>query len=422
VPDNSEAVTRLAREESGHVLALLTHRFGLDVADDAVQDALVEALNWAVVPGNPAAWLYTVARNRAVDRVRREAAAARRLARAAPDLVLDAERTGLGGEHGGPGGNDEEVPDMIDDAHYSGDEHLRLLLLCCHPALSRDAQVALTLRLVGGFTTAEIAGAFLLPEQTLAQRIVRAKRKIRDAGIPLSIPEDLTARVDALLTVVYFIFNEGYLSRGSGAGARLDLVEEAIRLTITAREVLPGNPEVEGLLALELYARARHDTRFRGDELVVLEHQDRTRWDGELIEQANGLLRSALARLQPGPFQTQAVIARHHATARTAADTDWPAIASAYAVLLAMTGGSPVVALNRAVAVSMADGPDAGLRVLAEITGLENYHLYWATQAELLLRAGDADAAAHAFARARKLAKNAAEQQHLDRRIAQLRP
>ena len=362
------------------MLALLTHRFGLDVADDAVQDALVEALNWAVVPGNPAAWLYTVARNRAVDRVRREAAAARRLARAAPDLVLDAERTGLGGEHGGPGGNDEEVPDMIDDAHYSGDEHLRLLLLCCHPALSRDAQVALTLRLVGGFTTAEIAGAFLLPEQTLAQRIVRAKRKIRDAGIPLSIPEDLTARVDALLTVVYFIFNEGYLSRGSGAGARLDLVEEAIRLTITAREVLPGNPEV------------------------------------------NGLLRSALARLQPGPFQTQAVIARHHATARTAADTDWPAIASAYAVLLAMTGGSPVVALNRAVAVSMADGPDAGLRVLAEITGLENYHLYWATQAELLLRAGDADAAAHAFARARKLAKNAAEQQHLDRRIAQLRP
>ncbi|MEV8253319.1 sigma-70 family RNA polymerase sigma factor [Rhodoglobus sp. NPDC076762] len=422
MPDNSEAVTRLAREESGHVLALLTHRFGLDVADDAVQDALVEALNWAVVPDNPAAWLYTVARNRAVDRVRRDAAAARRLARAAPDLVLAAERTGLGGEHGSPGGNDEEVLDMVDDAHYSGDEHLRLLLLCCHPALSRDAQVALTLRLVGGLTTAEIAAAFLLPEQTLAQRIVRAKRKIRDAGIPLSIPEDLTSRVDALLTVVYLIFNEGYLSRGSGAGARLDLVEEAIRLTITARELLPGNPEVEGLLALELYARARHDTRFRGDELVLLEHQDRTRWDGELIEQANGLLRSALARLQPGPFQTQAVIARHHATARTAADTDWPAIASAYAVLLAMTGGSPVVALNRAVAVSMADGPDAGLRLLAEITGLENYHLYWATHAELLLRAGDEDAAAHAFARARELAKNAAEQQHLDRRIAQLRP
>ncbi|MEL0626179.1 sigma-70 family RNA polymerase sigma factor [Salinibacterium amurskyense] len=420
MPDNSEAVTRLAREESGHVLALLTHRFGLDVADDAVQDALVEALNWAVVPDNPAAWLYTVARNRAVDRVRRDAAAARRLARAAPDLVLAAERNGASGGNDGPGGNDEEVPELIDDAHYSGDEHLRLLLLCCHPALNRDTQVALTLRLVGGLTTAEIAAAFLLPEQTLAQRIVRAKRKIRDAGIPLSIPEDLTLRVDALLTVVYLIFNEGYLSRGSATGARIDLVEEAIRLTITARELLPGNPEVEGLLALELYARARHDTRFRGDELVLLEHQDRTRWDGELIEQANGLLHSALARRQPGPFQTQAVIARHHATARAAADTDWPAIASAYAVLLAMTGGSPVVALNRAVAVSMADGPDAGLRLLAEITGLENYHLYWATRAELLLRAGDADAAAKAFARARDLATNAAEQQHLDRRIAQL--
>jgi len=417
VPDISEAVTRLAREESAHVLALLAHRFGLDVADDAVQDALVEALNWGTIPDNPAAWLYTVARNRAVDCVRRDAATARRLARSAPDLLSAAEQNNSDRDCGG---NGEEVPEMIDDAHYLGDEHLRLLLLCCHPALARDTQVALTLRLVGGLTTAEIAAAFLLPEQTLAQRIVRAKRKIRDAGIPLSIPEDLTSRVDALLTVLYLIFNEGYLSRGSAAGARIDLVEEAIRLTITARDLLPENSEVEGLLALELYARARHDTRFRGDELILLEQQDRTRWDGELIEQANGLLRGALSRLQPGPFQTQAVIARHHATARTAADTDWPAIASAYAVLLAMTSGSPVVALNRAVAVSMADGPDAGLRLLNDITGLDNYHLYWATQAELLLRAGDANAAASAFARARELATNAAEQQHLDRRIAQL--
>ncbi|GAA1216967.1 RNA polymerase sigma factor [Rhodoglobus aureus] len=405
--DISEAVTRLAREESAHVLALLAHRFGLDVADDAVQDALVEALNWATIPDIPAAWLYTVARNRAVDRVRRDAAAARRLARAAPDLLpydLD----------------DEEVtPDMIDDAAYSSDEHLRLLLLCCHPALNRDTQVALTLRLVGGLTTAEIAAAFLVPEQTLAQRVVRAKRKIRDAGIPLTIPADLSLRVDALLTVLYLIFNEGYLSRGSVSGARVDLVEEAIRLTITARELLPNNPEVEGLLALELYARARHDTRFNGDELVLLDQQDRTRWDGELIEQANGLLHSALARLRPGPFQTQAVIARHHATARTAADTDWPAIASAYSMLLVMTG-SPVVALNRAVAVSMADGPDVGLRLLDDVTGLDEYHLYWATKAELLVSSGDVDAAAPAFARARELATNGAEKQHLDRRIAEL--
>ncbi|MGV8852281.1 MAG: RNA polymerase sigma factor [Rhodoglobus sp.] len=348
-----------------------------------------------------------MARNRAIDRVRRDAAAARRLARAAPDLL--------------PHDVDQEVtPAMIDDAHYSGDEHLRLLLLCYHPALNRDAQVALTLRLTGGLTTAEIAAAFLVPEQTLAQRIVRAKRKIRDAGIPLSIPHDLTLRVDALLTVLYLIFNEGYLSRGSTAGARIDLVEEAIRLTITARELLPGNAEVEGLLALELYARARHDTRFQGDELILLEQQDRTRWDGELIEQANELLHGALGRLQPGPFHTQAVIARHHATARIAADTDWPAIASAYSVLLTMTGGSPVVALNRAVAVSMADGPDAGLRLLDNVTGLENYHLYWATKAELLVRAGDVEAAAPAFARARKLATNGAEQKHLDRRLRAL--
>jgi RNA polymerase sigma-70 factor (ECF subfamily) len=390
------------------VLALLAHRFGLDIADDAVQDALVEALNWAAVPDSPAAWLYTVARNRAVDRVRRDAAEARRLARAAPELVRDQD------------GDEEVTPDMIDDAHYSGDEHLRLLLLCCHPALNRDTQVALTLRLVGGLTTAEIAAAFLVPEQTLAQRIVRAKRKIRQAGIPLTIPADLTLRVDALLTVLYLIFNEGYLSRGTGAGARVDLVEEAIRLTITAHELMPDNAEVEGLLALELYARARHDTRFNGEELVLLDQQDRTRWDGELIEQANGLLRSALARMQPGPFQTQAVIARHHATARTAEDTDWPAIASAYSVLLAMTGDSPVVALNRAVAVSMADGPDAGLRLLEDVTGLDEYHLYWAARAELLVRAGDVDAAAPAFVRARQLATNGAEQRHLDRRIAEL--
>ncbi|EAR24916.1 putative RNA polymerase ECF-subfamily sigma factor [marine actinobacterium PHSC20C1] len=390
------------------MLALLTHRFGLDVADDAVQDALVEALNWRSIPESPAAWLYTVARNRAVDSIRREAAAARKLSRAAPELL--------------PYDDDEEVtPTMIDDAHYSGDEHLRLLLLCCHPALNRDAQVALTLRLVGGLTTAEIAAAFLVPEQTLAQRVVRAKRKIRDAGIPLTIPADLTLRVDALLTVLYLIFNEGYLSRGTGSGARVDLVEEAIRLTITAHELMPANAEVEGLLALELYARARHDTRFTGDELVLLDQQDRTRWDGELIEQANGLLNRALARMQPGPFQTQAVIARHHATARTAVDTDWPAIASAYSVLLAMTGGSPVVALNRAVAVSMADGPDAGLRLLREVTGLDDYHLYWATKAELLLRSGDSDAAAPAFVRARELATNRSEQLHLDRRIAELR-
>ncbi|SMH32231.1 RNA polymerase sigma-70 factor, ECF subfamily [Rathayibacter oskolensis] len=409
----TDAVTRLAREESGHVLALLASRFhDLDLADESVQEALIEALRWTEVPENPAAWLYTVARNRAIDRIRRAAAAERRERRAATDRAVLEHARSLG-ETG------EEEPEMIVDEADVGDEHLRLVLLCCHPALGLDAQVALTLKLVGGLTTAEIAAAFLLPEPTLAQRIVRAKRKIREAGIPLSIPADLDGRVDALLRVLYLVFNEGYLSRGTTGGARVDLVEQAIRLTIQAVALLPADPEVEGLLALELYARARIDARFDGDDLVLLEDQDRSRWDLELIEQANGVLDRAMRRSRPGPFQVQAVIARYHANARTAGDTDWPAIASAYARLETMTP-SPIVALNRAVAIAMADGAPAGLAALERVSGLDEYHLYWAARAELLLRSGAVDAAASAFARARALAVNPAEQRHLDRRISRL--
>jgi RNA polymerase sigma-70 factor (ECF subfamily) len=404
VTEVTEAVTRLAREESGHVLALLTHRFGdLDLADEAVQDALVEALAWTTVPDNPAAWLYTVAKNRAIDRLRRQETARRRLAAAAPDLVAETER--------------EEEPDMIVDHADVGDEHLRLVLLCCHPALDRDTQVALTLRLVGGLTTQEIAAAFLVPEATLAQRIVRAKRKIRDAGIPLSIPAHLDERVDALLTVLYLIFNEGYLSRGSDDPIRVDLVTEAVRLTRQAAALLPDNAEVEGLLALELFAAARTDSRLADGELVLLEDQDRSTWDLALIDRANRQLVHALGLMQPGPFQVQAVIAAHHANARTAADTDWAAIASAYAQLYAMTG-SPVVALNRAVAVSMADGPRAGLALLDAIDGLDDYYLLHAARGELLHRCGEANAATSAFRTARRLANNPAERRHLDRRIA----
>jgi RNA polymerase sigma-70 factor (ECF subfamily) len=402
VPD---AVTRLAREESGRVIALLAHRFGdLDLADDAVQDALLEALQWNEIPDNPAAWLYTVARNRAIDRLRREASARRRLLSAAPDLLSASDHSA------------QEVPAMIVEHTDVGDEHLRLALLCCHPALDRDSQVALTLRLVGGLTTVEIAAAFLLPEATLAQRIVRAKRKIRDAGIPLTIPAALDERVEALLTVLYLIFNEGYLSRGSTATVRVDLVDEAVRLTRQALTLLPGNAEVEGLLALELFTRARSDARIAGGELVLLEDQDRTTWNLSEIDAANRVLVAALARMSPGPFQLQAVIAAHHANAPTAADTDWPAIAGAYAQLSAMTA-SPVVALNHAVAVAMADGPRAGLVLLDRIAGLDDYHLYWAARGELLVRSGDKDASARAFRRARELATNPAEQRHLDRRI-----
>lgn len=411
-----EALTRLAREESGRIIALLASRFGLDAADEAVQDALVEALNWASVPDNPAAWLHTVARNRAIDRIRREQAALRRTRDAAADLaVLTPE------SHDPFGDTGEEEVDAVVELGRVGDERLRLILLCCHPALAAEAQVALTLRLVCGLTTDEIAAALLVPEPTVAQRIVRAKRKIRDARIPLSVPENLGERLDVVLGVVYLVFNEGYLSRGRRSGARVDLVDEALRLTLAVLAEVPGDPEIEGLLALELYAKSRLATRFSSGILVLLEDQDRTRWDLALIEEANLILDAAMRRLAPGRFQLQAVIARYHANARTYADTDWTAIAAVYA-RLADIDPSPVVALNRAVAVAMADGPRAGLALLDGIRGLESYHLWWATQGELLARTGEQDAAIAAFERARGLATNPAELAHLQRRLDQVRP
>ena len=411
-----EALTRLAREESGRIIALLASRFGLDAADEAVQDALVEALNWASVPDNPAAWLHTVARNRAIDRIRREQAALRRTRDAAADLaVLTPE------SHDPFGDTGEEEVDAVVELGRVGDERLRLILLCCHPALAAEAQVALTLRLVCGLTTDEIAAALLVPEPTVAQRIVRAKRKIRDARIPLSVPENLGERLDVVLGVVYLVFNEGYLSRGRRSGARVDLVDEALRLTLAVLAEVPGDPEIEGLLALELYAKSRLATRFSSGILVLLEDQDRTRWDLALIEEANLILDAAMRRLAPGRFQLQAVIARYHANARTYADTDWTAIAAVYA-RLADIDPSPVVALNRAVAVAMADGPRAGLALLDGIRGLETDHLWWATQGELLARAGEQDAAIAAFERARGLATNPSELAHLQRRLDQVRP
>ncbi len=405
-----DALVRLAREESGRVIAILARRFrDLDLADEAVQDALVEAAeNWprAGVPDNPAGWLMTVARNRAIDRIRRAASARRRTLEAAQELTREPE---------------EPEEDMIVDEGSVGDEHLRLMLLCCHPALDRDAQVALTLRLVGGLTTAEIASAFLTPTATLAQRIVRAKGKIRDAGIPLSIPAALDERIDALLAVLYLIFNEGYLSRGGGdAAIRVDLVDQALRLTRLAAQLMPDTAEVEGLLALELYSHARLDSRVDGaGDLVLLADQDRTRWLLDEVGEANLVLRGALQRMRPGPYQLQAIIAGHHANARTADETDWPAIVRAYGQLASMTT-SPVVALNHAVAVAMADGPRAGLAMIEKIVGLERYHLLHSTTAELRLLSGDRDAARTSFASARALTDNPAELRHLDRRIASL--
>jgi RNA polymerase sigma-70 factor (ECF subfamily) len=405
----ADALTRLAREESGRVLALLTRRFGdLDAADDAVQDALITALTaWqSGVPESPAAWLYTVARNTLIDQVRRDRASRRRLEASAPELTAHHTTTDA-----------EEEDDLIMDASSLGDERLRLLLLCCHPALDRDTQVALTLRLAGGLTAAEVAAAYLLPEATLTQRVVRAKRKIREAGMPLTIPANLDERVDALLRVLYLIFNEGYLSRGSAHVTRVDLVLEAIRLTRQVVDELPASAEAEGLLALELYHHARSGTRVNGlGELVLLEHQDRTGWNLDVITEANARLHSAMTRMSPGPYQVQAIIAGHHANARTAADTDWAAIAELYAQLGRMAP-NPVVELNRAVAIAMADGPLAGLAVLDRLTGLDEYHLFHATRGELLARAGRPAAAS--FERALQLTSNEAERRHLARRAAE---
>lgn len=413
-----EALTRLAREESGRVLALLARRFGdLDLADESVQDALTEAARtWPQrgVPDNPAGWLLAVARRKAIDRLRRTSSARRRTMAAAAELAVD------GSEPPPPGS-----PLIVDDPGSCSvdDDRLRLMLLCCHPALGREAQVALTLRLVGGLSAAEIAAAFLVPEPTLAQRIVRAKRKIRDAGIPLRIPADLDPRIEVVLSVLYLVFNEGYLSRSdSGDVVRVDLVDEAVRLTELLAALVPDHPEVLGLLALQRFHRARLATRTDAvGDLVLLDHQDRSRWDRGEIAAANALLHRAIGQMRPGPYQVQAVIAGYHANAPTAAHTNWPAIAAAYRQLVSMTG-SPVVQVNHAVAVAMVEGPAAGLAVLDTLEGVDGYHLFHAARAELLARAGRPADAAAAFTRARDLTGNPAEQRHLARRLRESDP
>jgi RNA polymerase sigma-70 factor, ECF subfamily len=419
----SEAVTRMAREESGRVVALLTRRFrDIDLADEAVQEALIEATaTWPDrgIPSNTAGWLLTVARRKALDQLRKQASAQRRIQAASPELA-DA----------GPTDSPRPVPQhptaMIvenpdGDSPVDGDdEHLRLILLCCHPALDRDAQVALTLRLVGGLTTTEIAYAFLLPEPTMAQRIVRAKRKIREAGMAMTMPTDIDQRIAAVLSVLYLVFNEGYLSRGdSSLAVRIDLSDEAIRLTRIVA-TLTAAAEVQGLLALQLFHHARLSTRtnINGD-LVLLEDQDRSLWDLKEIDEANRLLHGAMRQLQPGAFQIQAIIAGYHANARTAADTDWSAIAGAY-VHLGKVAPSPVVQLNHAVAVAMADGPYAGLALLDQLRDqgeLQTYHLFHSALGELLIRAERPLEAVTAFEQAIKLTTNPAEFRHLHTRL-----
>jgi len=378
-----------------------------DLAEDAVQEAFAEALRtWLTrgVPENPRAWITTTARNRAIDRLRRE----RTLAQKTETLGRLAELEALGG----------------DETDVSGipDDQLRLIFTCCHPALGMEARVALTLRTLGGLSTAEIARAFLVAEPAMGKRIVRAKAKIRDAAIPYRVPppELLPERLPGVLAVLYLVFNEGYAST-SGALVRVDLCDEALRLARLVAELMPHEPEAAGLVALMLLHHSRRDTRLSPEgDLVLLEEQDRSRWDHDMIDEGLTVLDRALGEREPGPYQVQAAIAALHAQAPRAEDTDWPEIAGLYGALGRMTP-TPVVALNHAVAVAMADGPDRGLGMVDSLEKeLGGYYLFHAARADLLRRMDRRSEAASAYRRALDLATNDTERAYLERRLAEM--
>jgi RNA polymerase sigma-70 factor (ECF subfamily) len=393
---DASAIERVFRAEYGRAVSVLVRVFGgIDIAEEAVQEAFaVAAARWpsAGLPPSPAGWIITTARNRAIDRLRREASRDDRHAQA---QLLHAREEPAG------------------EAAVS-DDRLRLIFTCCHPALAPSAQVALTLRLLGGLSTAEIARAFLVPEPTMAQRLVRAKAKIRAAGIPYRVPAEaeLPDRLRAVLAVVYLIFNEGHTASSGDQLVRDDLCAEAIRL---ARLLMPDEPEVMGLLALLLLIQARRAARTAaGQELVLLADQDRARWDRGLIAEGQAIVRACLQRGQPGPYQIQAAINAVHSDAASAADTDWRQILQLYDQLLIVTP-SPVAALNRAVAVAEVDGPGQALGVLDELH-LDGYHLFHAIRADLLRRLGRSADASAAYAAAIALTANTAERAFLQRR------
>ena len=403
------------RVEGRRVLASLTRTLGsLDLAEDAVQDAAVAALErWPIdgVPADPRAWLTVVARNRALDRLRREA---KRPGKEA--LTLD------GASDGTVGGTMERFDGDPLAESVVRDDQLRLIFTCCHPALGLEARVALSLRTLCGLTTAEIARALLVPDATMAKRLVRAKQKIAVAHIPYRVPRDheLPDRLPAVLGVVYLVFTEGHTATSGDDLVRVDLCDEAVRLARLLRELLPDEAEVAGLLGLLVLTDARRATRVdAAGEIVLLADQPRDRWDGDLIDEGSALVTEALRRSggSPGPYQLQAAIAACHANAPTYEATDWRQIAELYR-LLEERAPSPVVSLNRAVAVAERDGPAAGLAMAMSVAGLESFHLWHSTQASLLERLGRRDDAAVAYRHALACEPSEPERRFLVRRLA----
>ncbi|MGZ9159911.1 MAG: RNA polymerase sigma factor [Candidatus Limnocylindrales bacterium] len=411
-----DVVDRLFRAEQGRAVATLIRVTGdFDLAEEAVQDAFIAALEtWPErgIPANPGAWITTTARNRAIDRLRRRRRLRERTDALGRETVIEAELATL-----------EPMPEPTDEDMPISDDRLRLIFTCCHPALPLEGRVALTLRTLGGLTTPEIARAFLVPEPTLAQRLVRAKRKIHDAGIPYRVPPHdlLPERLDGVLRVLYLVYNEGYAASSGDSIVRRELSAEAIRLARLVVSLLPDEPEAAGLLALMLLHDARREARVGpAGELVLLEDQDRTKWDGERVAEGRALVQAALPRRDVGPYQLQAAIAAVHDEAGSWAATDWPQIVELYR-LLAAIDPSPVVQLNLAAAVAMADGPAMGLAMMDGLLAdgaLDAYPYLHASRADLLRRLDRRTEAAAAYRRAIDLTTNGAERAYLGRRLA----